>query len=111
MSGYWFYHKARRFAECDVGGYVCGVCVIASSCPVGPSEVITHRESGWLVPVGDPVALAIAMRTLISDSVLREQLAQAGYLYVSSQCSAEVMTQRYDSVLRSLIGSAGIVAK
>ena len=61
--------------------------------------------------VGDPVALAIAMRTLISDSVLREQLAQAGYLYVSSQCSAEVMTQRYDSILRSLIGSAGIVAK
>ena len=89
----------------------CGVCVIASSCPVGPSEVITHHETGWLVPVGDPVALAIGMRTLITDSVLREQLAQAGFSYVSTQCSAEVMTQRYDSVLRSLIGSGGIVAK
>ena len=47
------------------------------------------------------------------DSYLRlgsgEQLAQAGFSYVSSQCSAEVMTQRYDSVLRSLIGS--VVAK
>ena len=89
----------------------CGVCVIASSCPVGPSEVITHRESGWLVPVGDSLALAKGMRTLISDSVLREQLAQAGFSYVSTRCSAEVMTQRYDSVLRSLIGSVGIVAK
>ncbi|WP_392346896.1 glycosyltransferase [Parasynechococcus sp.] len=89
----------------------CGVCVIASSCPVGPSEVISHRESGWLVRVGDSVALAKGMRTLISDSVLREQLAQAGFSYVSRQCSAEVMTQRYDSVLSSLKGSAGLVAK
>ena len=89
----------------------CGVCVIASSCPVGPSEVITHRENGWLVPVGDSVSLAKGMRTLILDSVLREQLAQAGFSYVSSQCSAEVMTKRYDSVLRSLIGFAGFVAK
>ena len=89
----------------------CGVCVIASSGPVGPSEVITHLESGWLVPVGDSVALAKGMRTLISDSVLREQLAQAGYSYVSTQCSAEVMTQRYESVLLSLIGSPGIVVK
>ena len=87
----------------------CGVCVIASSCPVGPSEVITHRESGWLVPVGDSVALANGVRILISDSVLREQLAQAGFSYVSKHCSADVMTQRYDAALRSLIGSVGIV--
>ena len=89
----------------------CGVCVIASSCPVGPSEVIVHRENGWLVPVGDALALAKGMRILISSPVLRAQLAQAGFAYVSTQCSAEVMTQRYDSVLRSLIGSAGFVAK
>ena len=89
----------------------CRVCVIASSCPVGPSEVITHRETGWLVPVGDSVALAEGMRILITNSVLCEQLAQAGFSYVSTQCSAEVMTQRYDLVLRSLIGSAGTVAK
>ena len=89
----------------------CGVCVIASSCPVGPSEVITHRESGWLVPVGDSVALAKGMRTLISDTLLREKLARVGFSYVSTQCSADVMTQRYDSVLRSLIGSTGTVAK
>ena len=47
----------------------CGVCVIASSCPVGPSEVIVHCENGWLVPVGDAAALAKGMRTLISDPV------------------------------------------
>ena len=81
----------------------CGVCVIASSCPVGPSEVIAHRETGWLVPVGDVEALAKGMRTLISDPLLRNQLAEAGFSYVSSQCSAEVMIQRYDSVLRSLV--------
>ena len=81
----------------------CGVCVIASSCPVGPSEIIVHRENGWLVPVGDAVALAKGIRALISDPILRKQLAEAGFSYVSAQCSAEVMTHRYDSVLRSLI--------
>ena len=89
----------------------CGVCVIASSCPVGPSEVITHCENGWLFPVGDSGSLAKGMRILISDSVLREQLAKAGFSYVLKQCSAEVMTQRYNSVLSSLVGSSGIEAK
>ena len=77
--------------------------MIASSCPVGPSEIIVHRENGWLVPVGDAVARAKGMRTLISDPILRKQLAEAGFSYVSAQCSAEIMTHRYDSVLRSLI--------
>ena len=89
----------------------CGVCVIASLCPVGPSEVIVHRETGWLVPVGDAVSLAMGMRTLISEPGFRKKLGQAGFSYVSTQCSAQVMTQRYDSVLRSLIGSAGVVVK
>ena len=86
----------------------CGVCVIASSCPVGPSEVIVHRENGWLVPVGDSLALAKGMRTLITFPVLRAQLAKAGFSYVSTKCSAEVMIQRYDSVLRSLISSVNL---
>ena len=84
----------------------CGVCVIASACPVGPSEVIVHCENGWLVPVGDAVALAKGMQTLITDSGLRKQLAEAGFSYVSAQCSADVMTQRYDAALRSLISPA-----
>ena len=89
----------------------CGVCVIASSCPVGPSEVIVHCENGWLVPVGDAAALAVGMRTLISDPVLREKLAKAGFTHVSKKCTAEVMIKRYDSVLRSLASSSRLGTK
>ena len=73
--------------------------------------MIVHRENGWLVPVGDALELAKGIRTLISSPVLRAQLAQAGFSYVSTKCSAEVMIQRYDSVLRSLVSSVGLGAK
>lgn len=85
----------------------CGLCVIASACPVGPSEVIRHGESGWLVPVGDAASLAEAVSTLAGDSVLRERLALAGYSHVATHCSEKVMTERYHSTLSSLIPSGG----
>ena len=83
----------------------CGVCVIASSCPVGPSEVICHGDNGWLVPVGDSMALAEAMRALVCSPALRQRMAANGHSYVINYCSDQVMTKRYDSVLRSIICS------
>jgi glycosyltransferase involved in cell wall biosynthesis len=55
----------------------------AAGCPViatavdGTPEVVRHGETGLLVPPGDPHALALALRRLIADPVLRKAMGEA----------------------------------
>jgi len=50
--------------------------VLASDIP-GYRDVLRHGEDGLLLPAGDPVALAEALRTLALDPALRERMARS----------------------------------
>ncbi|HET9199852.1 MAG TPA: glycosyltransferase family 4 protein [Dehalococcoidia bacterium] len=54
-----------------------GVPTIATQAGAFP-EVISDREAGWLVPPGNPVALADAIAMFLSSPVLRERFGRAG---------------------------------
>lgn len=54
----------------------CGLPVIATDCPSGPSELIRNGIDGILVPPDDLDKLAQGMDDLMCDEVKREQLAQ-----------------------------------
>jgi len=41
--------------------------VIATDCPSGPREILRDGQFGQLVPVGDPCALALAIRNSLAD--------------------------------------------
>ncbi|HSU72662.1 MAG TPA: hypothetical protein VLJ21_02340, partial [Candidatus Binatia bacterium] len=41
-------------------------------------EVFTHGKDAWLVPAGNPGALADAILALANDASLRQRLATAG---------------------------------
>lgn len=51
---------------------VCGVPVVSTDCPSGPSEILEEGRWGRLVPVGDPCALANAIVEVLEMNV--EQL-------------------------------------
>jgi glycosyltransferase involved in cell wall biosynthesis len=55
----------------------------------GIPELVTHGETGWLVPQRDPDALAAALRRLIEEPELRVKLALAGAENVREQFSSE----------------------
>jgi glycosyltransferase involved in cell wall biosynthesis len=44
----------------------------------GVADLVTHEETGWLVPSGDSEAMASAIRRLLSDRILSARLAAAG---------------------------------
>lgn len=71
-----------------------GLPVIAT--PVGAiPEVVQDGENGLLVPPRDGDALAEALTRLLTDDVLSERLATAGWRTVQERYSAEGVTERY----------------
>ena len=47
---------------------------------MGPDEIISDGEDGFLVPVGDIRALAEKLQTLIMDQELRMKFSETAYL-------------------------------
>ena len=79
-----------------------GVPVAAT--PVGGiRETVVHEETGLIVPVGDPVALAAAVCRLLEDGALAEQLAAEARRRVLARFSVKTMVER----TIALYGSAG----
>jgi glycosyltransferase involved in cell wall biosynthesis len=66
------------FGNVIVEAMACGVPVIATDCPHGPAEIITHRKNGLLVPPADSRAMATAILELLQDQPMRRRLAAAG---------------------------------
>jgi glycosyltransferase involved in cell wall biosynthesis len=56
----------------------CGVPVVATDCPSGPSFVLEGGASGRLVPMRAPKAVADAVVELMADPGLRERLVARG---------------------------------
>lgn len=54
-----------------------GVAVLSTEVG-GVADLVTHGETGWLVPPGDPTAMAGAIRHLLAEPNLRARLAAAG---------------------------------
>ena len=74
----------------------CGVPVISTNCPYGPSEIIEHGKNGFLVPVDDEKKLANAMEKLLKDAKLREAFSREGRKFVESQFRLERIIKEWE---------------
>lgn len=53
--------------EAMCGGLAC----VSFDCPTGPSEMISHGENGYLVPLGELITYEKALREMMEDEALR----------------------------------------
>ena len=81
----------------------CGLPVIATDCPSGPSEMIRHDIDGLLVPNQDVEALAIAMKSLMFDKQKRQQLA-ARASEVVERFGQDKIVAEWETLMHKLIG-------
>ncbi len=84
----------------------CGCACIATNV-TGPSEVITHGQTGLLVPENDPAALAKAILSLLQNPEKARQLGDAARLQAIGAHSHHLTLERYHELtLQSLQAQA-----
>jgi glycosyltransferase involved in cell wall biosynthesis len=82
----------------------CGLPIIASAAS-GPAEILRDGETGMLVPVRDPDALAAAMFRLLGDSELADRFRLSAADYVQRR-GVDTMVDETLTVYNTLLGEA-----
>ncbi|MFE9849822.1 glycosyltransferase [Streptomyces sp. NPDC005576] len=92
----------ETFGLTIVEAMTCGVPVLSTAGPHGPSEIITDGVDGRLSPVGDVDAFAQNLDLLMSDADLRAQLS-VNALETSARYSDEEQAKTYEGFLAGLL--------
>jgi glycosyltransferase involved in cell wall biosynthesis len=84
-----------------------GLPVVASDVG-GVPELVVDRETGFLVPPGDPHALAAAIERLLDDPDLRGRFGAAGRARVSTHFDLASAQRAHLDLYRALLADAGL---
>jgi glycosyltransferase involved in cell wall biosynthesis len=78
-----------------------GLPCIATDIP-GNRELVRDRETGSLVPVGSPEALAHAIEIMLTDRPFAERCAKAAYDLVAREYDEEVEKREWQLLFSQL---------
>jgi glycosyltransferase involved in cell wall biosynthesis len=71
----------------------------------GPQEAVVPGDSGILVPIEDPPALAAALLDVLSDAGLRARVGAAARSHVVANFSLDATVREYEALYRRLAGT------
>lgn len=81
-----------------VESLACGTNVVSTDCPSGPREILEDGKWGWLIPVGDFRALAVAMQAALENPKPSDELRRRGAFF-----SVERAVDSYHKLFLSLV--------
>lgn len=81
---------------------------VVATCVGGIPELVTHNESGLLVPVNDAEALAEAIGSIASSPALRRQMGEKGYERVERDFAFTQMTRQYEALYERLLSRKSV---
>jgi glycosyltransferase involved in cell wall biosynthesis len=92
----------EAFGMAFIEAQACGLPVIAGN-GGGVASVVAANRTGLLVPLGDAVAFAGAIQSLITREELRRRMAAEAVAYVTAQHDLPAAAARIDAVLRRAV--------
>jgi glycosyltransferase involved in cell wall biosynthesis len=95
--------KPEPFGRVAIEAMALGLPVVAAR-HGGLVEIVDHNATGILFPPNDAVALADALKTLLSDRTLRERLGEAGRFRQQALFSASAYRDGVVSAFLSAVG-------
>jgi glycosyltransferase involved in cell wall biosynthesis len=90
------------FGQVIVEGMVAGLPVIATN-GGGAREIVTHQETGLLVPLGDVDALAASMIELLENTELAQRLAAAGREHALATYTIELSARKSEALYHQVL--------
>jgi len=75
---------------------------VVATCIAGSEELVLEGETGYLVPAEDIEALQGKLKTILSDSTLRQQMGQASRRRVEETYRWESTAQQYVTLLEKV---------
>jgi glycosyltransferase involved in cell wall biosynthesis len=101
--------RAEPFGLVTVEGMARGVPVIVTDAG-GSGEIVRDGREGLLVPPQDPVALAAALRRLLSDHDLRRRCSRAGPQRVAARFTVQHQVAATEQVYKRVLAGAPLSA-
>ncbi len=86
-----------------------GSAVVATATG-GTPEVVQDGMTGFLVPPGNPLALAERLVEVVGNRDLAERMGAAGRKLALAELTTERMTERFEAAYRTLVTAPGPVA-
>jgi glycosyltransferase involved in cell wall biosynthesis len=86
--------RCETFGIGQLEAMACAKPVISTDLPTGVRSVNRHEITGFVVPPGEPDAMASAINRLLSNPHLRAEFGTAARRRVESEFSAEVMVSK-----------------
>lgn len=83
----------------------CGRASVTADVP-GCRSVVTHGQTGYLVPARDALALAQALERLLVDAELRQRMGRAAREFAVRELSADHVVSATLSLYRSLLAAS-----
>ena len=94
--------RSEGFPMAHGEALACGLPVVCTDCPSGPSEMIRQDVDGLLVPNQDVNALAAAMASIMSDETQRQQLASKAP-EVIERFGLEAIVAQWETLINKLL--------
>jgi glycosyltransferase involved in cell wall biosynthesis len=94
--------ESESFSMVCLEALKAGVPLVASDSG-GPSEIVEHMKSGWLVSNRDVIAAANAIETLAADKDLRKQFSHQALEQAQSKFNVDVNAEQLNDLYRGLI--------
>ncbi len=90
-------------------GMAAGKPIVATEI-AGNAEIVMHGQTGFIVPPGNPDALAEAIMRLLQDKALQKQMGKAGRQRAEKLFGMERMIREAESFYLELLASRSIIS-
>jgi glycosyltransferase involved in cell wall biosynthesis len=99
------FSESESFSLTTAEALFFGCPIVATACG-GPSEIVDHDKTGFLVPAGNVAAMVSSLRVLMNDAQLRKSFSEEAQKSVRRKFATENTSDRLRQVYKTVLSGS-----